>query len=60
MKRLAILFVLLLLGCEAQPEGEIWRFAIEETSGSVQDQYAQRFREMVRERTNGEVLSELT
>lgn len=55
MKRLAILFVLLLLGCEAQPEGEIWRFAIEETSGSVQDQYAQRFREMVHERTNGEV-----
>ncbi len=34
---------------------EIWRFAIEETQGSVQDAYAQRFRELVEERTDGAV-----
>lgn len=47
---------LLLVAC-TPPEGspEIWRFAIEETSGSVQDRYAQRFAEMVHERTDGEV-----
>ncbi len=34
---------------------EIWRFAIEETSGSVQDAYAQRFKKLVEERTGGAV-----
>lgn len=34
---------------------ETWRFAIEETSGSVQDAYAQRFKQLVEERTKGAV-----
>lgn len=34
---------------------EVWRFAIEETRGSVQDVYARRFAELVEERTNGAV-----
>lgn len=47
---------LLLLGCEpAHGDVEIWRFAIEETPGSVQDAYAQRFAERVAERTDGAV-----
>lgn len=54
MTRLLCL-ALLLLGCESRPEREVWRFAIEETAGSVQDQYAQRFAELVRERSGGEV-----
>ena len=46
-----------LFGCEAH-EGhgvETWRFAIEETAGSVQDAYARRFAEEVSERTHGRV-----
>lgn len=35
--------------------GEIWRFAIEETAGSVQDAYAQRFKQLVEEGTGGQV-----
>lgn len=34
---------------------EIWRFAIEEARGSVQDAYAQRFRRLVEQRTKGAV-----
>jgi TRAP-type C4-dicarboxylate transport system substrate-binding protein len=34
---------------------EVWRFAIEETVGSVQDAYAQRFKELVEAETGGEV-----
>lgn len=58
----AFLVVLLLAssfcGCsKPQTEGvqEIWRFAIEETQGSVQDTYAKRFEELIEERTDGEV-----
>lgn len=58
----AILFLLLLAsGCgpaaDANPksEVEIWRFAIEEVEGSVQHEYALKFKELVEERTNGEV-----
>ncbi len=36
-------------------QGQVWRFAIEETRGSVQDAYAQRFKELVEERSRGEV-----
>ena len=47
---------LLLLGCEpAHGDVEIWRFAIEETPGSVQDAYAQRFAERLAELTDGAV-----
>jgi TRAP-type C4-dicarboxylate transport system substrate-binding protein len=59
MKRPFLLIALLfaLASCDTSPAGdhEIWRFAIEETSGSVQDAYAQRFAELVEERTNGDV-----
>ncbi|HJL17210.1 MAG TPA: TRAP transporter substrate-binding protein DctP [Sandaracinaceae bacterium LLY-WYZ-13_1] len=60
MKRALLVLLLtlpLLVSCD-EPTGrgrEIWRFAIEETSGSVQDAYAQRFAELVEERTGGEV-----
>ncbi len=49
---------LLFAGCDdglLSDEVEQWRFAIEETRGSVQDGYAQRFKELIEERTNGEV-----
>lgn len=49
---------LALAGCTGGPgarDGEVWRFAIEETRGSVQDAYAQKFKELVEERSGGEV-----
>lgn len=55
---LCVLLALALSGCNtpnATKKREVWRFAIEETPGSVQDAYAKRFRELVEERTNGEV-----
>lgn len=59
MRRLTIILGLLtpLLACDVEDRrgGEIWRFAIEEARGSVQDSYAQRFAELVDERTDGEV-----
>jgi tripartite ATP-independent transporter DctP family solute receptor len=61
MKRIGIfgllsLFCLLWLnGCQAVKKPPVWRFAIEETSGSVQDAYAQKFKELVEEKSNGEV-----
>ena len=55
-RRLLPLLLLSLVACEGPHAGvEVWRFAIEETSGSVQDRYAQRFAELIEERTNGEV-----
>lgn len=36
-------------------QSTIWRFAIEETSGSVQDTYAQEFKRRIEERTQGAV-----
>jgi len=48
--------VSLLLACADPGDApEIWRFAIEESPGSVQDAYAQRFKELVEEGTGGEV-----
>jgi TRAP-type C4-dicarboxylate transport system substrate-binding protein len=58
MNRIAKTLLLLSLtaGCDADvPEGEVWRFAIEETRGSVQDAYAQRFAERIEAATDGEV-----
>ena len=34
---------------------ERWRFAIEETRGSVQDAYAVRFKELIESKSNGEI-----
>ncbi|WP_404386271.1 TRAP transporter substrate-binding protein DctP [Caenispirillum salinarum] len=36
-------------------QAETWKFALEEIDGSVQDAYAERFKELIEERTNGEV-----
>lgn len=36
-------------------QAETWRFALEEIEGSVQDKYAQKFKELVEERTDGDV-----
>ncbi|MBX3274335.1 MAG: TRAP transporter substrate-binding protein DctP [Sandaracinaceae bacterium] len=50
------LAALTLLGCApAHGEAEVWRFAIEETAGSVQHTYATRLAERVEERTGGAV-----
>lgn len=54
----AIFLVIALTGCsDFSLDGgkEHWRFAIEETRGSVQDAYAQRFKELVEARSGGEI-----
>ena len=38
---------------------DIWRFAIEEISGSVQDAYAQAFKKRIEEKSGGEVTVEI-
>jgi len=52
-------YCLLLSGCGAAPEAEnkpeIWRFAIEEAEGGVQHKYATRFKELIEERSGGEI-----
>ena len=56
---LIALAMLLLAGCgenqQSRSSRDIWRFAIEEAEGSVQHEYALRFKELVEQRTNGEV-----
>lgn len=52
--------LLVLPGCDAgrtvdKPGPRIWRFAIEESEGSVQHEYALRFKQLIEERTAGEV-----
>lgn len=53
----ALIIALAVASCDAPTASErrVWRFAIEESSGSVQDAYAQRFRQLVEERTGGEI-----
>lgn len=58
LRRALAAALLLLVGCgEAAParEREIWRFAIEETRGSVQDMYALRFEREIEARSGGAV-----
>lgn len=61
VSRLAVVVLavsVVLSGCSrgtASPKAEIWRFAIEEAKGSVQHQYAMRFKELIEERTAGDV-----
>jgi len=38
-----------------QAQAETWKFALEEIQGSVQDRYAQKFKELVAEKTDGAV-----
>lgn len=42
-------------GCNKAAETPVWRFAIEETSGSVQDAYAQKFKELIEEKSGSKV-----
>jgi tripartite ATP-independent transporter DctP family solute receptor len=53
---LALLLLLFPVACR-RGEGEVeqWRFAIEETAGSVQDAYAQEFARRIEARTQGAV-----
>ena len=52
---------LLSTSCDTAPPADAaaqpvqWRFAIEEPAGSVQDAYAQRFKQLIEERSQGEV-----
>lgn len=64
MQRLSlVVLILLLAACGAEeppPDGtalppQQWRFAIEEIQGSVQDLYAQRFKELIEARSDGRV-----
>ena len=53
---LAIAIALLAAACGGNAaQATTWRFAIEETSGSVQDSYAQEFKRRIEERTAGAV-----
>lgn len=64
MRPLTACLVLLLGLCACAPQAAapadgdapvVWRFAIEETAGSVQDAYAQRFKQLIEERAGGRV-----
>lgn len=57
MRPLILLLASLVVACggESTHQGEIWRLAIEETTGSVQDAWAQRFKDLVEAETKGEV-----
>jgi TRAP-type C4-dicarboxylate transport system substrate-binding protein len=46
---------LLAAGCKAPEDVTTWRFAIEESAGSVQDAYAQRFAELIEQKSGGEI-----
>lgn len=41
--------------CGGDDADRIWRFALEETRGSVQDAYASKFEELVEEKSGGEI-----
>ena len=59
MRPLLLLLVLLafVVGCSVDdPDGAtIWRFAIEEPVGSVQWAYAERFKQLIEDRTDGRI-----
>lgn len=53
---------LILTGCgtgDKSGETVTWRFGHEETPGSIQDQYSQRFKKLVEERSNGKIKVEI-
>lgn len=41
--------------CGADGADRVWRFALEETRGSVQDTYASKFEELIEEKSGGEI-----
>ncbi len=47
--------MILCVSCSKKNNTPTWRFAIEETQGSVQDAYAQRFKELVEHKSAGKV-----
>jgi tripartite ATP-independent transporter DctP family solute receptor len=59
----ALVLAALLIACEQTQEGaeaegqktQDWKFAIEEIQGSVQDAYAQKFKELIEQRSNGRI-----
>jgi tripartite ATP-independent transporter DctP family solute receptor len=52
----AVVVAVLCVACAPRADEQtVWRFAIEEVQGSVQDAYAQRFKALVEERTAGRV-----
>lgn len=57
LKRLALIFLAIatLTACGEKSPKTQWRLALEEVQGSVQDIYAQRFKQLVEKRTNGAV-----
>lgn len=52
---LLALLLCLLAGCQKPDAPRIWRFAIEETRGSVQDRYAQKLKEIIETRSQGRI-----
>jgi len=52
---LALPAILTLTACGGDDATREWRFAIEEIQGSVQHRYAERFEELVEERSGGEI-----
>lgn len=40
-------------------QAETWKFALEEVKGSVQDAYAEQFKKLIEEKTNGDVTVEV-
>ena len=60
-RALIILFIFsMLAGCGGNPsETRHWRFAIEEIPGSVQDAYAQQFKKLIEQKTDGKVQVEV-
>lgn len=54
--KLCILVLLLMLaGCQRSSDKTTWRFAIEEAAGSVQDAYAQAFKQRIEARSQGQI-----
>lgn len=54
MRFVALALALALTACGARDD-KTWRFAIEESPGSVQDAYAQRFAELIADKSDGEI-----
>ena len=55
MTRSAIALVALLAACAPEDETTTWRFAIEESTGSVQDAYARKFAELIERKSGGSI-----
>lgn len=57
-----LFFTILVTGCRSSGKGKevvTWRFGHEETPGSIQDQYASKFKELVEKESNGKIKVEI-